>query len=46
MSNRLIEIDAMRGIAIILMVIFHIALADNLFSNKSHNLGNGFFDFI
>ena len=46
MYNRLIEIDAMRGIAIILMVIFHIALADNLFSNKSHNLHNGFFDFI
>ena len=45
MTRRLIEIDALRGIAIILMVIFHIALADNLFANKNHNLDNGFFDF-
>ena len=45
MSQRLVEIDALRGIAIIFMIIFHIALADNLFGNKNHNLDNGFLDF-
>tara|TARA_Y100000389_G_C17448584_1_gene513198 strand:+ start:954 stop:1670 length:717 start_codon:yes stop_codon:yes gene_type:complete len=45
MTNRLIEIDAMRGIAILFMVIFHIALSENLFSNKNYNLHGGFLEF-
>lgn len=45
MTNRLIEIDALRGVAILFMVIFHIALSENLFSNKDYNLHGGFLEF-
>ena len=45
MVERLIEIDALRGVAILFMVIFHIALSENLFSDKSYNLSGGFLEF-
>ena len=46
MKDRLIIIDAIRGIAIILMVYFHIFISENLFNNKYYNTSTGRLGFI
>ena len=44
--NRLYIIDFIRGCAIIMMIIFHIFLSFNLFSNKNYNLYNGILNYL
>ena len=44
--NRLYIIDFIRGCAIIMMIIFHIFLSFNLFSNKNYNLHDGILKYL